>query len=138
MVACRTKIDYAEYLIKTSSWEIVSEEKIILKDIVYDNKSYTAKMSGDLVVEENGIIDKVFLQEQKVEFKQVYGNIWKTEVTIKDENKTISIFARRASEGNKRNVKNIECENVMKMAWQADKYGEINYLFISYAEYLYH
>lgn len=131
----KTTIDQQTFLIETS-WELAAEhqEAITLKEIEYTNAYYHAKMSGELFYNADDNPNSYEIAEQEVEFRQEYGTIWSTTISVEQLGE-MTIYAHRLGDGYISD-KEYSFDDFTMTAIEYRSYSYINFFFYSNQTYL--
>lgn len=136
--ACDDKTILDEQVYQVSvPWGLAAghQERIILKDVEYADAYYRATISGTLLyLNSADDFARYEIVEQKVEFAQVWGDVWSTEILAEGLGK-ITLYGNRLGDG-VLSSREVKCDNFTMTAMEFREYREFSFLFYADMQYL--
>ena len=99
-----------------------------LSNCIYDDAEYSASVSGFLKVRTQSGLEIIPLVNEKIVFKQVYGDVWRASVHDANDNTEYPIFALRKGLGQITSQTDLIIDGVLQTASIWDEYGDILFL----------
>ncbi len=135
--ACSDKINIEKRVYQIDvPWEMAAEhqEQIILKDVEYTNSYYRASISGTLLYENYDDFVRYEINEQKADFRQVWGDVWSAKISV-DGLGEITLYGNRLGDGYV-SSRELQCDRFTLTAMEFRTYKEFSFLFYSDRQYL--